>query len=231
MFLHLFLLSTTSIFQPFLSPFPTFLWAVKNDFVLKFSISQFKDLMCSLWIKYGFMGCADYCILVLFTFFTAASYLGFVLYVIWRFSLFFLFGENLQLPATPKTLQHVIVSYRFCVTLSQASSWCPAAPPDSGRRFAPHPSDRVHEPEENTELKTSYLQQLTLLAPAPLLFTTRVSHCRVPAEEKGVNCSSARVLLELHAELPLFKGIRPWKYILYFRKSRSLRFRKSQLRP
>lgn len=49
------------------------------------------------------MGCADYCILVLFTFFTAASYLGFVLYVIWRFSLFFLFGENLQLPATPKT--------------------------------------------------------------------------------------------------------------------------------
>lgn len=146
---------------------------------------------------------------------------------------FFLFGKNLQLPATPKTLQHVIVSYRFCVTLSQASSWCPAAPPDSGRRFAPHPSDRVHEPEENTELKTSCLQQLTLLAPAPLLFTTRVSHCRVPAEEKGVNCSSARarVLLELHAELPLFKGIRPWKYILYFRKSRSLRFRKSQLRP
>lgn len=44
------------------------------------------------------MGCADYCILVLFTFFTAASYLGFVLYVIWRFSLFFSLWEK---PAAP----------------------------------------------------------------------------------------------------------------------------------
>lgn len=145
---------------------------------------------------------------VLFTFFTAASCLGFGLYVIWRFSLFV---KYLQLSASSKTLQHVIVSYRFCVTLSQASSWCPAAPPDSGRRCAPHPSDRVREPEGNAELRTSCLQQLTLLAPAPLLFTTRVSHCRVPAEDKGVNCSSARarVLLERHADRPLFKRIRP----------------------